>query len=70
MSTPNFILTNTHAFNERAALMTLDEASDPFAMVATSFDAPNLTVVVNRVTFSTNHVMDPSALVSVLMSDT
>lgn len=44
-------------------------ASEPFEYVATSFVVANLTVVVKTVTFSTNHVLDPDALVSLSGSE-
>jgi hypothetical protein len=47
------------------ALTILNLASEPFEYVATSLVEAYLTVVVKRVTFSTNHVLDPAELVSV-----
>jgi len=45
-------------------------AKDPLAKVARSFVNMNMTVVVKRVTSSTNHHPDPEAAVSALMSET
>lgn len=44
--------------------MILSEARLPFEYVATSFVVAKRTVVVNRVTCSTNHVDEPDGLVS------
>ena len=52
------------AFGLLLALMTRSLASEPFEYVATSLVVANLTVVVKSDTFSTNHVLDPPALVS------
>ena len=46
------------------ALMIRRPASEPLEYVATSFVVANRTVVVYSETLSTNHVLDPAALVS------
>ena len=53
------MITLITALGDRFALIILNRANDPLDNVATSLVVAKRTVVVNRVTRSTNHVLDP-----------
>lgn len=59
------MITLTFALGDLLALMILNRAIEPFDNVATSFVVAKRAVVVNRVTLSTNQVLDPVPEVSV-----
>jgi hypothetical protein len=59
------IITLIIALGDLLALMILNRAIEPFDNVATSFVVAKRAVVVNRVTLSTNQVLDPVPDVSV-----
>lgn len=65
VSRPNLIITLIIALGDLLALMILNRAIEPFDNVATSFVVAKRAVVVNRVTLSTNQVLDPVPDVSV-----
>lgn len=53
------MITLITALGDLFALIILNRANDPLDNVATSLVVAKRTVVVNRVTRSTNHVLDP-----------